>query len=63
VGGVVGGRDGALRPFSYHAVMIARERALDHFGTVGPVCQRRGASAALTAAARGVTGGVASQVL
>jgi hypothetical protein len=38
-------------------------RAHGHFGVVGPICQRLGASAALTTAARGVLRGVASSDL
>jgi hypothetical protein len=40
VGGVGGGRDGALRPFSCRAIMIAQARASGCFGAVGPACRR-----------------------
>jgi hypothetical protein len=63
MGDVLGGRDGAPCPFGYRAVMTACTRAHDRFGVAGPICQRRGASAALPVAACGVTGGVAPQVL
>jgi hypothetical protein len=59
VGDVGGGRDKAPHPFGCCAVIMAFARARDRFGTVGPICQRRGASAALTAAARRVSGGIA----
>jgi hypothetical protein len=37
---VLGGRDGAPRPFGRRAVMIAHARMPGRFGAVGPVCQR-----------------------
>jgi hypothetical protein len=41
VGDVGGGCDGASRPFSCRAVMIARARIPGRFGAAGPGCQRR----------------------
>jgi hypothetical protein len=38
VGDVGDGRDGAPRPFSFRAVMIAHARTSDRFGAVGPAC-------------------------
>jgi hypothetical protein len=54
VGDVGGGRDGVPRPFSCHAVMIARARSSGRFGAVWPVCQRQTRSPVVNA--RGARG-------
>jgi hypothetical protein len=58
------GRDGertgrGTAPFGWYAVIIVCVRAHDRFDVTGPICQRRGAPAALIATASGVLGGVA----
>jgi hypothetical protein len=44
-----GGRDGAPRPFSRRAAMIAHARVSGCFGMVGPACQRHTKSPAVNA--------------
>jgi hypothetical protein len=54
-----GGRDGASRPFGYHAIMIMHARVHGRFTAVGPARQRLMALPALMGATLGVPGSVA----